>query len=126
VRLQYVSVVWPPLCSAHLLPVAWQGPNAVSRRALWGLLTALVPALLMNICIVGINQIFDVAIDKVRCPLLCMLWPCNNCTANQPASGKLHTKALAWELLLDCEIMYRVQAAPSSGRTAFLPHGCAA
>jgi hypothetical protein len=70
VRLQYVGVVWPPLCSAHLLPVAWQGPDAVSRRALWGLLTALVPALLMNICIVGINQIFDVAIDKVRCPLL--------------------------------------------------------
>lgn len=43
-----------------------QGPGDVTARAAWGVLTALVPALLMNVCIVGINQIFDVAIDKAR------------------------------------------------------------
>ena len=31
---------------------------------------ALVPALLMNICIVGMNQIFDVEIDKINKPYL--------------------------------------------------------
>jgi 4-hydroxybenzoate polyprenyltransferase len=66
---------------AAMCCVARQGPNDVSRRALWGLLTALVPALLMNVCIVGINQIFDVAIDKVRRPLPCIQWLCNSCTA---------------------------------------------
>ena len=47
---------------------AMQGPGNVTARAAWGMLTALVPALLMNVCIVGINQIFDVAIDKARPP----------------------------------------------------------
>ena len=45
-----------------------QGPGGMSARAARGMLTALVPALLMNVCIVGINQIFDVAIDKARPP----------------------------------------------------------
>ena len=43
-----------------------QAPGHMTARAAWGMLTALVPALLMNVCIVGINQIFDVAIDKAR------------------------------------------------------------
>ena len=47
---------------------AMQGPGGMTARAAWGMLTALVPALLMNVCIVGINQIFDVAIDKARPP----------------------------------------------------------
>lgn len=36
-----------------------------TTAAFAGLLQALVPALLMNISIVGINQIYDVDIDKV-------------------------------------------------------------
>lgn len=42
----------------------WTAP-AVS-----GLLQALVPALLMNVAIVGINQLYDVEIDKVNKPYL--------------------------------------------------------
>ena len=38
--------------------------------ALVGLLQALVPALLMNICIVGMNQVFDVEIDRINKPYL--------------------------------------------------------
>eukprot|EP00877_Chromochloris_zofingiensis_P008438 jgi/Chrzof1/3848/Cz13g11020.t1 len=38
--------------------------------ALAGILQALVPALLMNISIVGLNQVFDVEIDKVNKPYL--------------------------------------------------------
>ena len=54
----YVSVV-----SASLL--ALQG-SPVAGAVLQGLMTALVPALLMNICIVGLNQLHDVeTIDKV-------------------------------------------------------------
>ena len=49
-----------------VLSVGLQGPADLTARAAWGLLTALVPSLLMNICIVGINQIYDVAIDKAR------------------------------------------------------------
>lgn len=47
-----------------------QGPQGMARGALICLLQALVPALLMNICIVGLNQIYDVAIDKVNKPYL--------------------------------------------------------
>jgi hypothetical protein len=43
---------------------AWSGPAAT------GLLQALLPALLMNVAIVGINQIYDVEIDKVNKPYL--------------------------------------------------------
>ena len=43
-----------------------QGPQDIGWRSLRGLLQALIPALLMNIHIVGLNQIFDVEIDKVR------------------------------------------------------------
>jgi homogentisate phytyltransferase/homogentisate geranylgeranyltransferase len=42
------------------------GSAAWSAAALTGLCQALVPALLMNIAIVGINQVYDVEIDKVR------------------------------------------------------------
>eukprot|EP00891_Asterochloris_glomerata_P001458 jgi/Astpho2/1458/fgenesh1_pg.00025_%23_58_t len=38
--------------------------------ALVGLLQALVPALLMNVCIVGMNQVFDVEIDRINKPYL--------------------------------------------------------
>ena len=43
-----------------------QGPQDIGWRSLQGLLQALIPALLMNIHIVGLNQIFDVEIDKAR------------------------------------------------------------
>jgi homogentisate phytyltransferase/homogentisate geranylgeranyltransferase len=37
----------------------------VTKVFVQGALTALIPALLMNICIVGMNQLYDVEIDKV-------------------------------------------------------------
>ena len=39
-------------------------------QAAMSLMQALIPALLMNICIVGLNQIFDVPIDRVNKPYL--------------------------------------------------------
>jgi hypothetical protein len=42
------------------------GSAAWSAAAVAGLCQALVPALLMNVAIVGINQVYDVEIDKVR------------------------------------------------------------
>ena len=39
-------------------------------QAFASLLQALIPALLMNICIVGLNQIFDVPIDRINKPYL--------------------------------------------------------
>lgn len=47
-----------------------QGPHGWTVQALVVLLQALVPALLMNVSIVGLNQIFDVPIDKVNKPYL--------------------------------------------------------
>lgn len=41
-----------------------------TSAAVVGLLQALVPALLMNVAIVGINQLYDVDIDKVNKPYL--------------------------------------------------------
>lgn len=41
-----------------------------TSTAVAGLLQALVPALLMNVAIVGINQLYDVDIDKVNKPYL--------------------------------------------------------
>ena len=39
-------------------------------QAIMSLMQALIPALLMNICIVGLNQIFDVPIDRINKPYL--------------------------------------------------------
>ena len=39
-------------------------------QAVMSLMQALIPALLMNICIVGLNQIFDVPIDRINKPYL--------------------------------------------------------
>ncbi|CAL8468499.1 g8039 [Coccomyxa elongata] len=55
------------VCSVSALAV---GPNGWTAQALVVLLQALVPALLMNVCIVGLNQIFDVPIDKINKPYL--------------------------------------------------------
>lgn len=41
-----------------------------TSAAVAGLLQALVPALLMNVAIVGVNQLYDVDIDKVNKPYL--------------------------------------------------------
>lgn len=46
------------------------GSAAWSAAALTGLCQALVAALLMNVAIVGINQVYDVEIDKVNKPYL--------------------------------------------------------
>lgn len=69
-------------CAHH----AWQVNRALSTHdadavgaqdlgsagpvAATALLQALVPALLMNICIVGLNQLYDVEIDRVNKPYL--------------------------------------------------------
>ena len=51
-----------------------QGPQDIGWRSLVGLLQALIPALFMNIHIVGLNQVFDINIDKVCLhPLFLML-----------------------------------------------------
>ena len=47
-----------------------QGSSQVSWPVVGGLLQALVAALLMNVCIVGINQLYDVDIDRVNKPYL--------------------------------------------------------
>ena len=52
----------------------------------WFIGQALVPALLMNICIVGLNQIYDVEIDKINKPYLPI------------ASGELSLRS-AWNIV---------------------------
>ena len=47
-----------------------QGASPISSAAVAGLLQALVAALLMNVCIVGINQLYDIDIDRVNKPYL--------------------------------------------------------
>jgi hypothetical protein len=58
----FVSIVSVSIMAMHSF--SW------SAAALTGLAQALVPALLMNVAIVGINQIYDVDIDKVNKPYL--------------------------------------------------------
>lgn len=47
-----------------------QGGDYYGGAAAVGLIQALVPALLMNIAIVGLNQLTDVEIDRVNKPYL--------------------------------------------------------
>ena len=75
-------------------------------RALWGVLQAVAPALLMNLCIVGYNQLCDVDIDKARSPAA-VAWPCLADTAaaqvNKPqlplASGDFSMRQ-GWNIVL--------------------------
>ena len=46
--------------------MALSSPADLSVTTALGVLQAIIPALLMNICIVGFNQLCDVEIDKVR------------------------------------------------------------
>lgn len=50
--------------------VGFQGSSDLGAAAAWGLAQAMIPALLMNIAIVGFNQLTDVDIDKVNKPYL--------------------------------------------------------
>lgn len=50
--------------------MALRGVDDLSLAVAWGVAQALVPALLMNLCIVGFNQLCDVEIDKVNKPYL--------------------------------------------------------
>ncbi|KAJ7531973.1 hypothetical protein O6H91_14G067300 [Diphasiastrum complanatum] len=50
--------------------LAIQSPSDISSNFLIGLLQALIPALFMNVYIVGLNQIYDIDIDKVTKPYL--------------------------------------------------------
>lgn len=52
-----ISVVSVSLLALQGAPITW--------LFVQGVVAALVPALLMNICIVGMNQLYDVEIDKV-------------------------------------------------------------
>ncbi|KAH7659989.1 homogentisate phytyltransferase / homogentisate geranylgeranyltransferase protein, partial [Dioscorea alata] len=56
------------ITSVSLLPL--ESVADFSLTFLIGLIKALVPALLMNIYVVGLNQIFDVEIDKINKPNL--------------------------------------------------------
>ncbi|XP_073004296.1 probable homogentisate phytyltransferase 1, chloroplastic [Typha latifolia] len=56
------------IVSVSLLAV--QNLSDISPLFLTGLLQAIVPALFMNIYIVGLNQVFDIEIDKVNKPTL--------------------------------------------------------
>ncbi|XP_044472162.1 homogentisate geranylgeranyltransferase, chloroplastic-like [Mangifera indica] len=56
------------IISVSLLPVVNVGD--LTPTFFMGLLKALVPSILMNIYIVGLNQLFDVEIDKVNKPYL--------------------------------------------------------
>ena len=56
--------------SHSLSQTTHQTPADLSARVLASLATALVSALLMNVCIVGVNQVYDVEIDKVAKPHL--------------------------------------------------------
>lgn len=61
------TIIGSALCIPAL--TAFAAPTAASLMSvpLWlGALYAVVPALLMNVYIVGLNQLFDVDIDKVR------------------------------------------------------------
>ena len=65
------TIIGSALCIPAL--TAFAAPTAASLLSapLWlGALYALVPALLMNLYIVGLNQLFDVEIDKVNKPTL--------------------------------------------------------
>lgn len=55
------------VCSISALAV---GPGDLGITALTAFLQALSSALLMNICIVGINQIYDIEIDRINKPYL--------------------------------------------------------
>lgn len=75
----YTDTCWIYLLAVGDLPLTGvvscavqclQGPGDFGTQAAIGLLQALIPALLMNICIVGMNQIFDVDIDKINKPYL--------------------------------------------------------
>ncbi|KAI3425958.1 hypothetical protein D9Q98_007928 [Chlorella vulgaris] len=46
------------------------GPGQLTATALHAFLQALSSALLMNVCIVGINQLYDVEIDRINKPYL--------------------------------------------------------
>ena len=61
-----------------------QDLSSAGRVAGRALLQALGPALLMNICIVGLNQLYDVEIDRVNKPYLPL------------ASGKLSEQQGRW------------------------------
>ncbi|KAL3566086.1 hypothetical protein D5086_031501 [Populus alba] len=56
------------ITSVSLLPV--ETISELSPTFFMGLLKALVPSVLMNIYVVGLNQLFDVEIDKVNKPYL--------------------------------------------------------
>ncbi|KAG6739235.1 hypothetical protein POTOM_056826 [Populus tomentosa] len=56
------------ITSVSLLPV--ETMSELSPTFFMGLLKALVPSVLMNIYVVGLNQLFDVEIDKVNKPYL--------------------------------------------------------
>ncbi|AQL04518.1 homogentisate geranylgeranyl transferase1 [Zea mays] len=56
------------ITSVSLLPV--KSLDDFTLIAIWGFLEALVAALCMNVYVVGLNQIFDIEIDKVNKPTL--------------------------------------------------------
>ncbi|OEL38258.1 Homogentisate geranylgeranyltransferase [Dichanthelium oligosanthes] len=56
------------ITSVSILPI--KSLDDLSVTVLWGFLEALASALCMNIYVVGLNQLFDIEIDKVNKPTL--------------------------------------------------------
>ena len=69
--------------------MALSSPADLTVTTALGVLQAIIPALFMNVCIVGFNQLCDVEIDKVRAyaaHISYHLWPhCGGCS---PAAGR--------------------------------------
>ena len=65
--------------------MALSSPSDLNVATALGVLQAIIPALFMNVCIVGFNQLCDVEIDKVR--LNCSA-PCRT-AASAHAAGRL-------------------------------------
>ncbi|BBN02331.1 homogentisate phytyltransferase / homogentisate geranylgeranyltransferase [Marchantia polymorpha subsp. ruderalis] len=64
------TIIGSALGIASVSLLALQNTNELSTKFCVGLLQAVIPALFMNIYIVGLNQIYDVDIDKVNKPYL--------------------------------------------------------
>ncbi len=56
----------PQLSIISMSLLAVHGVEDITLHAVWGVLQAVIPALLMNICVVGFNQLCDIDIDRAR------------------------------------------------------------
>jgi len=90
------------ILSISLLAMQSQGAVGLNTHAaLVGLLQALSSALLMNVAIVGINQLFDIDIDKVSSSSQDITWgsgtdPGNCALAPSARNAGTHSRVRVW------------------------------